>query len=194
MPSRPRTMMPLSVSRTSLTDTRSAGFGCMRWPMIAAPPQKVTNRPLSAISLRYIPAFFGCCEPAPSVSVAASTHLVSITRQYESPGCAVRADQCLAPGGVEVAVVPGDVLLDHHGGGGMRRDVVDRLAAHDDDFAAVAQRGAVIGAAPHLLSPAVAGRGALTRRGASDAAAIELRSIAGMSPSIWRSTALANEL
>ena len=34
------------------TETRSAGFGCRRWPMIAAPPQNVMNRSARAISSR----------------------------------------------------------------------------------------------------------------------------------------------
>jgi hypothetical protein len=61
------------------------------------------------------------------------------------------ADRCvpiwgeneIRPVGIEVAVVPADVLIHHRLGGGVGRYVFDQAFAEDVDLAAVAQRLAV---------------------------------------------------
>src|SRR5579859_6941415 len=72
-------------------------------------------------------------------------------RQYKSPGNAGRAEQGVSPGGVEMTVVPGDVLVDDGAGGGMGCYIVDMTFAHDENAAAVAQGSPIVGAGSHDL-------------------------------------------
>jgi hypothetical protein len=75
-------------------------------------------------------------------------------RQLEGPRPAVSArirwsEQRVGPGGIEMAVVPGDVLLDHRPCRGMGRHVIDAALAHHEDLPAVAQCDAVSGTGSH---------------------------------------------
>ena len=53
------------------------------------------------------------------------------------------------PGRIGMAIVPGDIFVDHRACGGMRRDVVDQAFAHDPDPTPVAKGLAVVGAGSH---------------------------------------------
>ena len=48
-----------------------------------------------------------------------------------------------------MAIVPGDIFIDHRACGGMRRDVVDQSFAHNPDTTSVAKRLAILGAGSH---------------------------------------------
>ena len=60
-----------------------------------------------------------------------------------------RSEQDVLPFRIEVTVVPGDVFLDHRACRRMGGDILDAAFAEHPDFAAVAQRLAVIGAGAH---------------------------------------------
>ena len=51
-----------------------------------------------------------------------------------------------------MAIVPGDILVDHGARGGVGRDIVDQAFAHDPDSSSVAKSLAIFGAGSHDVS------------------------------------------
>src|SRR5262249_10340180 len=66
-------------------------------------------------------------------------HATSVGRRQEN----------LAPLGIEVTVVPRDVLVDHRGRGGMDRPVLDQALAADPGPASVTQGVSILAAGSH---------------------------------------------
>ena len=91
----------------------------------------------------------------------AATHadkVVRAARHEVGKWHAIVAEHGIGPGRIGMAIIPGDIFIDHRAGGGMGRDVVDQAFAHHPDTTPVAERLAVIGARSHhdrSLSPVV---------------------------------------
>ena len=64
-----------------------------------------------------------------------------------------RRKQAVLPRGIEVAIVPGDVFIDHGSCRRMRCDVLDLAFADHPHLASIAQRITVVGAGSHGVFP-----------------------------------------
>jgi len=143
--------------------------------MVAAPAEKVRNRPVRPISSRYAALLDGV-QNAQGDEVAvrgrvrdvaraqeggrgeASTHGAQIgggLRQGVRPRRAValgvgRGEEDVPPLRIEVAIVPACELVHHGASGWVNGHVLDQAFAHDIDPAPIAQGLSILGTGSHV--------------------------------------------
>ena len=93
-------------------------------------------------------------EDGPLNRAADCNYICTRLRQCERPRRAVSArigwrEQRVSPFGIEMAIVPGDVLVHHRACRRMGCHVIDAAFTHNEDPPAIAQRFAVIGTGSH---------------------------------------------